>query len=232
MVNTHYDEGTVNGEDLPNIIYKTLHKEILNLSIKPGQALLESDVCNRFNASRTPVRTAFQRLSDAGLLSIVPYKGAFATYLDFDYITQMIFMRHAVESKVIAEAIALDDPFLVEAIRYSLRCQRLLLDTPCTVEEFYTMDSQMHRLWFASVKRELLWQTIQDFEVHYTRFRMLDIVEVGNFRQIVEEHEQLFEAFEKRKAVDAERILETHLQGGVKRLGTKLIHEFSGYFKK
>ena len=100
--------------DMPSLIFTTLHKEIINLTIKPGQAVNEADICSRFGASRTPVRTAFQRLSDAGLLQIIPYKGAFATLLDFDYITQMIFLRQAVEAKVLTEIIEQADPFVAE----------------------------------------------------------------------------------------------------------------------
>jgi len=214
----------------PAIIYDTLHLEILNLTIKPGQAVVEADVCLRFNASRTPVRTAFQRLADAGLLEIVPYKGAFATLLDFDYIQQMIYLRQAVEAQVLGELIARPDPYVVEKIRYSLRCQNILLSTQFSADEFYAMDSDMHRLWFRHAGKERLWQTIQDFEVHYTRFRMLDIVAVQSYRHIVREHEALLSCIEASDRVGASRILDEHLNGGIARLGTRIREEFSAYF--
>ena len=216
--------------DMPGLIFTTLHKEIINLTIKPGQAVNEADICSRFGASRTPVRTAFQRLSDAGLLQIIPYKGAFATLLDFDYITQMIFLRQAVEAKVLTEIIEQADPFVAERIRYSIRCQSLLLSSKFTADEFYEVDSAMHSIWFEHTKREHVWQTIQQFEVHYTRFRMLDIVEVQNFREIVDEHVELLQCIEQHDIAGMERLLDTHLMGGIKRLGDRIHNEFAGYF--
>jgi DNA-binding GntR family transcriptional regulator len=217
--------------DTPSFIYDTLQKEILNLTIKPGGNLVEAEICERFAASRTPVRTAFQRLSDAGLLDIIPYKGAFAPLLDFDYIKQMIYLRIAVESKVIKDCITLDDPFLMERIRYSLRCQRVLLDGGFTPEAFYTMDGGLHRLWFEATGKDLLWQTIQNFQVQYTRFRMLDIVAVHNFSEIVNEHEELFTILMEKNSNAVESFIEKHLMGGITRLGNRISTEFADYFE-
>ncbi len=44
------------------IIYQILKKEILDLTLKPGQSISEHEICNRFSVSRTPVRTVLQRL--------------------------------------------------------------------------------------------------------------------------------------------------------------------------
>ncbi len=63
-------------KDIALVVFETLKNDILHLNIKPGETLLEANVCERFSASRTPVRTAFQRLSDSGLIQIIPYKGA------------------------------------------------------------------------------------------------------------------------------------------------------------
>ena len=216
--------------DTPSLIFTTLHREILNLTIKPGQAVNEADICARFGASRTPVRTAFQRLSDAGLLQIIPYKGAFAALLDFDYISQMIYLRQAVEAKVLSDVIKEADPFVAERIRYSIRCQSLMLSSKFTPDEFYEVDSDMHGIWFEQTGRERIWQTIQQFEVHYTRFRMLDIVEVQNFREIVGEHIQMLKCIEQHDIAGIERLLDTHLMGGIKRLGDRIHNEFAGYF--
>jgi DNA-binding GntR family transcriptional regulator len=60
--------------DNSNFIYRTLKGEILNLAIAPGTVISENEVCECFSVSRTPVRSAFLRLSGAKLIKIVPYK--------------------------------------------------------------------------------------------------------------------------------------------------------------
>ena len=46
-------------------MYQVLKNEILTLEIKPGEPMSENDLCKRFGVSRTPVRSALQRLRDA-----------------------------------------------------------------------------------------------------------------------------------------------------------------------
>ena len=39
--------------DNATLIFETLKKEILNLDIKPGEPVVEAEVCERFSTSRT-----------------------------------------------------------------------------------------------------------------------------------------------------------------------------------
>lgn len=212
------------------MIYSALKEEILNLTIKPGQKISETEICERFQVSRTPVRTAFQRLKDAGLLHIVPYKATTASLLDFDQIDQLIYMRIAVESMVFRDLIETIDPLTIEKIRYTLRLQEVLLAGEMKPESFYELDSKLHSIWFSYTHKQLLWKSIQKAQVNYTRFRMLDIVAVQNFREIYDEHLELFDAILKKDTSAAEPLMRRHLCGGVHRLGERIHTEFSSYF--
>ena len=218
------------GQETPDFIFATLRNEILNLTIKPGQNLIEAEICERFSASRTPVRTAFQRLSDADLLKIIPYEGAFATLLDIDYIKQMVYLRTAVESQVIVDFMSIASSLTMERIRQSLHRQRILLETAFTAAEYYQLDAEMHRLWFEATEKELLWDTVQNFQMQYMRLRMLDAVSVHSFREIVGEHEQLYTVIQEKDRDAVKPLVERHLCGVVNRLQDRITTEFAGYF--
>lgn len=211
-------------------VYSVLKEEILNLTIKPGQQISENEICDRFNVSRTPVRTAFQRLKDAGLLSVIPYKSTSATLLDFEQIEQSIYMRVAVESMVLRDFLKVVDPLTIEKIRYGIRRQEILISSPLEAEDFYKADSAMHSIWFQSTHKETLWKLIQRMQVNYTRFRMLDIVAVQNFREIYEEHLELFDAICNKQSAAIEPLMTRHLYGGITRLGERIYAEFAAYF--
>lgn len=213
-------------------IYSILKEEILSLTIKPGQQLSESEICTRFSVSRTPIRTAFQRLKDAGLLYIIPYKSTSATLLDFDQIDQLIYMRIAVESMVIRDLIQTIDPLTLEKIRYTLKHQEIMLAGDFEPNAFYEIDSKLHNIWFNYTKKQSLWKSIQKAQVNYTRFRMLDIVEAHNFQQIYEEHIELFHAIQDKDVGAIEPLMRKHLYGGVSRLGGRIDTEFADYFVK
>ena len=213
------------------LIYQTLKKEIVNLSIPPGTIITENEICERFSVSRTPVRTAFQRLSDRKFIKIVPYKEIKVTLIDLHQIKQMIYMRTAIESKVIRDFIDLSNPLLIEKLRYFLRKQIVLLETDFTPQEFYVEDSAFHRIWFSAIDKEFLWRKIQHAQIHYTRFRMLDIVGVRDFKAIVQEHEELFSLIEKKDKESIESFFILHFNGGIRRLGDRIHSEYSGYFE-
>lgn len=219
--------------EIPNssqAIYETLKAEILNLKIKPGELVLENEVGKRFAVSRTPVRTAFQRLKDEGLLHVVPYKATYATLIDFNNVLQLIYMRIAIETKVVQDFIRQADPMQIEMLHHNYRRQTILISGDVQVDEFYHMDARYHQMFYQFVNKEILWQFMQRAQIHYTRFRMLDIVETSRFAELVQEHQQLFEIVKNGATQEVEPFITRHMHGGVRRLGKRIFSEFEPYF--
>ncbi len=218
-------------KDTANHVYASLRKEILGLQIVPGQIMREQDICERFEASRTPVHVALERLCDAGLLEFVPYKGVRATLLKFSHIYQIILMRTVLETKVLNEFARKADLFAMEHCQHSLRKQGILLASErFEPAAFYALDSELHQRWFDGVGFPLFWDTIQDSEVYYTRFRMLDIVEMHNFREIVQEHAVLLSLLENQRYDQMEAVITYHLFGGIRRMQHVLQSDLGSYF--
>jgi DNA-binding GntR family transcriptional regulator len=217
--------------DNVNVIYSALKKEILNLMIPPGAVISEAEICDRFSVSRTPVRSAFLRLQDRGFIKIVPYKETRVTLINLHQIKQMIYMRIALETKTVRDFIDRWDPLWVEKLRYYLRRQLVMMEGSFVPHDFYVEDSAFHRIWFDRIDMRFLWCKIQHAQVHYTRFRMLDIVEVHDFHGIIREHERLFSIIENKEKDEVEPFFEYHLNGGLRRLGDKIYREYADYFK-
>lgn len=213
-------------------IYHCLTDEIINLTLKPGQPLSENQLCERFSVSRTPIRSVLQRLSNVGLVTVVPYKGSFVTLLNFDDIQQMIYMRIAVESAVIRDFMDLCTPIIEEKLKYIIRKQIVLTEgSDFSISRFFELDSQFHKVWFKVTRLENLWSMIQKSQIDYTRFRMLDIVSAQNCKEIIQEHEALFDLIHKKNANDVEPLVQKHLCGGIHRLGERIHTDFRDYFQ-
>lgn len=219
-------------------IYKTLETEIIDLRIKPGAMLSENDVCARFAVSRTPVRSVLQRLRENGLVEITPYKGSRVTLLSFDIVSQIIYQRVAVESMVMRDFMRQHSPLAVERVRHNITQmhEAVAQDGSCDVDVFYALDSEFHAIWFSETKKMYLWECIQKAQSNYSRFRMLDIVAVRNYADILAEHEEMLAILERGGQGDAaaqtalEDVLTRHLYGGVRRLGERIFTEFKEYF--
>ena len=74
-------------------VFESLKKDILNLTLKPGQPISENEICTRFDVSRTPVREALRRLQEQGFVHTIPYSGTYVTRLNLEDIRQMIYMQ-------------------------------------------------------------------------------------------------------------------------------------------
>lgn len=212
-------------------IFRILEHEIITLKIKPGALLSENALCARFGVSRSPIRSVLQELRLSGLVTVTPYKGTQVTLMDFDIINQIIYQRIAVETFVLEDFIKAHNPIDLEKIRHIISSQRKLIEGDAfDASQFYALDSQLHEIWFAATRKDYLWESIQKADCHYTRFRMLDIVEIKNFEQIVEEHEALQKALEKGDTAAIRPLMYKHLFGGVTRLGSLIFTELKDYF--
>ena len=213
-------------------IFDMLKQEILSLELKPGQAISENEICSRFDVSRTPVREALRRLQEQGFVNTIPYSGTYVTLLNLDDIRQLIYMRVAVELMVMRDFMEVATPLLYEEIRHQIRCQELLIQEPgFEPEQFYSMDAQMHALWFCAVGRAKVWDFIQAQQLHYTRFRMLDFVTETDFTRIIREHKQLLEFLENKDEKGLEEALKAHLYISMTRMKYAIEVEYKDYFE-
>jgi DNA-binding GntR family transcriptional regulator len=212
-------------------IYLALKDDILNLRLTPGQLISENEISKIYNVSRTPVKTAFLRLSSEKFIEIVPQKGTYVTLLDMDLIKEIIYMRCVLEREVLKDVIKNVNDDLICKLSENLKQQQEIVKQPeINPKEFYSVDSKFHSLCFEFVGKTKLWEIIQEFQVYYTRFRMLDIVAVGRFDRLYEEHCELFEVIKSGNAAKMEESIYQHLHGNINRLGEKLYTELRHYF--
>ena len=219
---------TMNGEE----IYQRIKTDIINLVLIPGTAISENELAKKYSVSRTPVKAAFLRLMSEHFIEVEPQRGTYVTKMDMEKIRDIIFMRTTLEREIFYEAIDHMDADLMDELRENLRQQRRLIERGSFApRQFYELDSEMHRMVFEHEGRLKLWQIIQDFQVYYTRFRMLDIIATSAFAELVMEHEMLIDAVEKADKPEVARLLAAHLSGNIRRLEPRIEAEFSQYFE-
>lgn len=217
-------------------MYQTLANEILRFAIKPGDSLSENQLCQRFNLSRTPVRSLLQRLQENGLVQIIPHKGSIVTRLDYDVVNQLIYERVAVETMVLRDFIRTCSPADVEKTRYALSQLRQIseagLADPAHFEadRFLRMDLGMHGIWFRATGKSYLWKKLSSVESSYTRFCTLDIIEGNNLPDVLAEHTEMMRLIDERDESGIESLMNRHLYGGVRRLTGHVYTKYADYF--
>ena len=211
-------------------IYKILENELVTLQIKPNEILSENALCARFDVSRTIVRSALQRLSQVGFVEIIPHVGTRVTAIDLEEVNQYIYMRIAIEVKILTDFIRTMTPPQIEKLRF---CQKSLEDAVNEVHDFSQLDISMadeflskdlsfHKTYFQFMGKDILWDIISQPKPGYSRFIHLDIIGGKNLPDVLKEHSELMNAIESSSLDSIEDILTRHLYGGIRRLGSKI----------
>lgn len=217
-------------------MYQTLANEILRFEIKPGDSLSENQLCQRFNLSRTPVRSLLQRLQENGLVKIIPHKGSMVTRLDYDVVNQLIYERVAVETMVLRDFIRTCSPADAEKTRFAYsqleQLAQIFFDDPAHFEarRFQAADLRLHESWFRATGKSFLWHRLSSVESSYTRFCMLDILEGNNMRDVMHEHAEMLRLIETRCEDGIEELMSRHLCGGVRRLSGLIYTKYADFF--
>lgn len=85
-------------------IYRILRRDIVHCLIAPGTPLSEKEVSVRFNVSRQPVREAFIKLAENGLIQIRPQRGSYVNKISMAQVRNGSFIRQAIECAVARRA--------------------------------------------------------------------------------------------------------------------------------
>ena len=64
---------------LNDLVYQDLKRKILTGEIPSRTRLMEIELANKMNVSRTPIREAIRRLAEDGLVQVEPRRGAFVS---------------------------------------------------------------------------------------------------------------------------------------------------------
>ncbi|HUF34241.1 MAG TPA: GntR family transcriptional regulator [Acidimicrobiales bacterium] len=80
-----------------DVIAETIRGHIMDGSFEPGRQLTEVELAGQLEVSRGPVREAFQRLVQEGLLAAVPHRGVFVATIEADEVADVYLARSVVE---------------------------------------------------------------------------------------------------------------------------------------
>ena len=86
-------------------VLEAIKHAILAGELKPGQALVETDLAEVLGVSKTPVREALKTLAGAGLVTMSPYKGGTVRVVDDEQARHVYDARLLIEPEALARAV-------------------------------------------------------------------------------------------------------------------------------
>ena len=149
-------------------IYEEIKKRIVKNEYKPGQVLNEIEISKEFDISRTPVRSAFQRLEMDMLLKIVPRYGVQVAFIDFTNMKPLFDLTRVLDPMATREAvnkISAEDIDRLKAIVEELRG----LEGDDYYQRAIDLDEEFHTIIIESCGNPWLRASLKSLHIHTER---------------------------------------------------------------
>ncbi len=211
-------------------IYRFLRQDIVTCAIPPGSLLSEKEVSARFSVSRQPVREAFIKLAEAGLVQVLPQRGTFVRKISAQRVADGRFIREAVEVAVIRRAAVEASAGSLAQLEHNLQLQQMAAERHDS-QAFLLLDDEFHRLIAQSINCELAWETVENIKAAMDRVRFLTLSKVSPPESLIEQHREIFRALAAKDVDGAERALRRHLQEMIFSI-TPIAEQNSDWFEK
>lgn len=193
-------------------IIQQLKREILDLTLKPGDLLSEGILTERFQLSRTPIRDILKQLEAEGYIKIYPQRGSIVSYIDLDSVEQIIFLRNTLEKEVFKNLKSGFTLSMAHNLGGILRAQESCIQDKNDLTCFLKQDDIFHQTCFKYAGREFLWDVIQQFNVHYLRYRELNMQQEEKLSELIEEHRTLLKYLQNTEDINIDKLMNHHLQ--------------------
>jgi DNA-binding GntR family transcriptional regulator len=198
-------------EPIGKQIFRSLREAIFTGLLAPGTPLSEKEVSEMFQVSRQPVREAFIKLVEAGVLQVLPQRGTFVKRISPRKVREGRFIREAIEAAVVRKAaVAITDAQLAE-LAANLREQKVAAKVNDTAA-FLACDEQFHFLIAQSIDCVAAWETIQDIKAQMDRVRYLSLHEVSPLDLLIKQHALIVSGLKAHDPDAAENAMRAHLR--------------------
>jgi DNA-binding GntR family transcriptional regulator len=206
--------GTVTGNGsattLQERAYEFVKAQIMNLDLKPGQYITDSQIAGEMNISRTPVREALRRLEQEGFLVNQARRGWKVYTLSLEDIHEIFDIKESLEGMIARRAAACQDAKLQHSLRESLeRMENAAKAGDC--EAWQVADLVLHNAIFEMAGNERAKRIIQNLNEKWHRVRIGFLALQGWIERSNPEHTAFVERILAGDADGAEDLMRSHL---------------------
>jgi DNA-binding GntR family transcriptional regulator len=188
-------------------IHRIIRERIVCTDLLPGVRLSEAELAKHFNVSRQPVREAFIKLADEGLLEIRPQRGTYVRKISVAAVLDARFVREAIEADIAGFVAKEPDAAFLARLEQLITEQRKAMKGDARA--FLKLDHDFHRCLAEVAGKTYAWKIVEDVRAQLDRVRYLSYFQFP-MEEIIDQHVGIVSAITSRDPEQASAAMREH----------------------
>lgn len=209
MQNTSFNSlESLRGPTATDLVFEELYRRVVEFELPPGTKLSEQEVARQMGISRQPVRDAFFRMSQLGLIQIQPQRATTVSLISVEAVLRANFVRTALETEIVERAAENLTDAAIAQLAGIVERQREAVASADRLG-FHALDEAFHQQICESAGHPYVWAIIRENKAHMDRVRLLSLG--FNAANALADHEKILEGLRARDPARASAEMRTHL---------------------
>lgn len=193
-----------------NQLFEAMRQEIIQLQLRPGDPLSEAEMARKYGVSRQPVREAFIKLAEVGLVEVRPQRGTFVVMISRREVENARFIREAIEVAVVRKASELAVSRHRDQFEELIRRQRAA-NAEGDHAAFLRLDEAFHQAIAHSADCDHAWRVLENLKAQMDRVRYLSLSDATPLDTLIDQHAAIAAGICDGAPDMAERAMRQHL---------------------
>lgn len=190
--------------------YEYIKANILNLTLKPGQYIMDTQIASELSISRTPVREAFHRIENEGLLVYEQRRGWKVYTLTLKDVHEIFDLKETIESDIAFKAAKCKDEFLRDQLRQIIS-QMADVSKQNDSEGWFEADRRLHETLFTMADNQRAYAIFINLNEQWHRLRIGFTLVQGRMQRSIAEHQVVVDNILEGNGEEAARLTRLHL---------------------
>lgn len=206
-----------------------LRQAIINMELRPGQAIVERELVELTGVSRATVREAIRQLATEGLVVTTPQKGTVVTVPSMKEVEELYELREMLESHLASQFAARGGGEELAALRQAFDELHEVVDRGADAHEVLFAKDRFYEALFRGSGNATAAHIVRGLQARMALARTVSVSRPGRAETLVEELGEIVSAIEQNDAAAAEAASRKHITVASESIYEALLQEEANF---
>ena len=192
--------------------YAQIRSMIISCQLRPGSVISESDLMERLDMGRTPIREALRNLANEKLIEVYPRRGMFVAGVDVKDLASISEVRGNLE--ILAAGHAAERSTDADRAIFAQLIKEIdSIKGEPKMEKLINLDQRIHHSIYAATHNDFLVSTLDQYYAHALRIWFMALDRIEDLEDAIIEHRAMLQSILDGDKKAAERAMREHIEG-------------------